>query len=167
LTRISIWLSTCGHERFTHNLTFVNGLLKFYARTTIAALARLVADYFACAIFAISFWRTWPAVEMRAHFDRARETPATVRRRSSFASLLPYTLFRADGRLASNYEEAVAAYRELNSYIQHAGIRGALDCFTLFGQHNHQLWKSPPRLRTSRPMLSFVAEYRTRPRDTG
>ncbi|MEP6922982.1 MAG: hypothetical protein ABI954_00840, partial [Pyrinomonadaceae bacterium] len=112
-----------AHERFPHNLSFVQGLLTFYrAHKQESDWRHLTAEYY----FESSLVREQFLLEAAKNSElrdlqkQANEkiSDANVTRPLTQAVLteIPYKLFRADtaARL-SNYEEAVSAYRELNS----------------------------------------------------
>src|SRR5438067_8360999 len=113
----SLYLLT--HERFPHNLSFVNGLLKFYsAHKQWDRWRALVAEYYfeSREIRDQFLSHLASGSELRAYFERAHEALDKPQRNTSATSLLPYKLFRADAAAwLSNYEESVPAYRELNT----------------------------------------------------
>lgn len=100
-------LHKIAHQRFPHNLSFVEGLLTYYAnRKDWEPWRQLMAEY---------YFESRPIrdrfLEHLSANKRLRESAATARGRDS----LPYKLFRADAAVwLSNYEDAVEAYRELN-----------------------------------------------------
>jgi tetratricopeptide (TPR) repeat protein len=113
----SLYLLT--HERFPHNLSFVKGLLEFYsAHKQWDQWRALVAEYYfeSREIRDQFISHLASRAELRAYFERAREACDKPQSNANASSLLPYKLFRADASAwLSNYEEAIPAYRELNS----------------------------------------------------
>jgi tetratricopeptide (TPR) repeat protein len=101
-----------AHERFPHNLSFVEGLLSYYsARNRWDDWRRLMAEYY------------FESKSIRDRFlphlskdGKLREYAGVAREKSAGApGSLAYKLFRADAAAwLCNYEEAVDAYRELN-----------------------------------------------------
>jgi tetratricopeptide (TPR) repeat protein len=117
--QLYLGLYTLAHERFPHNLSFVQGLLKFYSahgrwddwRSLMAEYyfeSRQIRDEFLSHLASRN--------ELRAYLDRARERcRAQAQTEERVLDTLPYKLFRADAAVRlSNYEEAIDAYRELN-----------------------------------------------------
>src|SRR5205807_893796 len=163
----SLYLLT--HERFPHNLSFVNGLLKFYSAHKQSEQWRaLVAEYYfeSHEIRNQFLSQLASKSDLRAYFDRAREALDKPQRNTSATSLLPYKLFRADAAAwLSNYEEAVPAYRELNTlYPNTPEFAERLITFTRsFGQHNRgSLEESGTAARALADAAPSVAGYRTR-----
>ncbi|PYS20534.1 MAG: hypothetical protein DMF72_20915 [Acidobacteria bacterium] len=111
----SLYLLT--HERFPHNLSFVNGLLKFYSAHKQSEQWRaLVAEYYfeSHEIRNQFLSQLASKSDLRAYFDRAREALDKPQRNTSATSLLPYKLFRADAAAwLSNHEEAVPRSKSL------------------------------------------------------
>lgn len=161
----SLYLLT--HERFPHNLSFVNGLLKFYsAHKQWDRWRALVAEYYFESREIRDQFLSHLASrdELHSYFDRAREACDKVQ--SNPTSLLPYKLFRADAAVwLSNYEDAVGTYRELNSlYPNTPEFAERLISFTRsFGQHDRKsLEESGVAAQTLANAAPSVAEYRTR-----
>jgi cellulose synthase operon protein C len=163
----SLYLLT--HARFPHNLSFVNGLLTFYSghkqwdqwRALVAEYyfeSREIRDQFLSHLAS--------RAELRAYFDRAREALDKAQPNPTASSLLPYKLFRADAAAwLSNYEEAVPAYRELNTlYPNTPEFAERLISFTRsFGQHNRgSLEESGVAARALADAAPSLAGYRTR-----
>ncbi len=132
-------LYSVAHQRFPHNLNFVNGLLKFHSEHKQWDQWRtLISEYYfesrECREQFLSHLASHD--ELRGYLTRAR---ATLNQSTDSQSLLPYKLFRADASAQlSNFEEAIDAYRELNRLypnspefaerlinltFQHSGIR--------------------------------------------
>ena len=156
-----------AHERFPHNLGFVKGLMRFYSEHKEWAQWRaLVAEYYFESREIRDQFLSHLASrgELRAHFDRARE--ACDRTSSDVTTLLPYRLFHADAAVwLSNYEEAIAAYRELNQlYPNTPEFAERLISFTRsFGQHDRGLLKeSGDAARALADAVPAAADYRTR-----
>jgi cellulose synthase operon protein C len=156
-----------AHERFPHNLSFVKGLMRFYVehkewpqwRALVAEYyfeSREIRDQFLAHVASRG--------ELRAYFERARE--ACDKTSSDVTTLLPYKLFHADAAVwLSNYEEAVAAYRELNQlYPNTPEFAERLVSFTRsFGQHDRGLLKeSGDAALALADAVPASADYRTR-----
>jgi cellulose synthase operon protein C len=163
----SLYLLT--HERFPHNLSFVNGLLKFYsAHKQWDQWRALVAEYYFESREIRNQFLSHLAsrAELRAYFDRAREACDKTQSNANGSSLLPYKLFRADASAwLSNYEEAIPAYRELNSLYPNTPEFGErLISFTRsFGQHNRSsLEESGVAANALADAAPSVVDYRTR-----
>jgi len=161
-------LYTRAHQRFPHNLTFVNGLLNFYsAHNDWPKWRGLVAEYYFVSRDIRDKFLLHLAShgELRASFERARDTLAHNSTGPVFQSL-PYKLFRADAAVwLSNYEEAVAAYRELNTlYPNTVEFAERLIAFTRsLGQHNRKsLEESATLAHAQAESLPSEAAYRTR-----
>jgi tetratricopeptide (TPR) repeat protein len=117
--QLYLGLYTLAHERFPHNLNFVNGLLKFYnAHGRRDEWRNLMAEYYfeSPAIRDEFLSHLASRNELRAHLERARALClAQTQTDQRSLDTLPYKLFRADATVRlSNYEEAIDAYRELN-----------------------------------------------------
>jgi cellulose synthase operon protein C len=117
--QLYLGLYRLAHERFPHNLSFVQGLLRFYGahgrwddwRGLMAEYyfeSRQIRDEFLSHLASRN--------ELRSFLDRARERcRAQTQTDERVLDTLPYKLFRADAAVRlSNYEEAIDAYRELN-----------------------------------------------------
>lgn len=136
-------LYTQAHQRFPHNLTFVDGLLRYHAaHGQWSEWRQLLAEYY----FASRAIREQYLSHL-ASGGRLREYLDAARGRLSAASaateqpLLAYQLFRADAAVwLSNYEEAVDAYRALNQlYPNTPEFAERLVAFTRsFGQQEAQ-----------------------------
>ena len=98
---------TLAHQRFPHNQSFVQGLLNYYANhKQWDNWRRLLAEYY----FAAKAIREQFLRELASQ-GKLREALQTAQTKDG----LPYRLFRADAAAwLSQYEDAVAAYRELN-----------------------------------------------------
>ena len=160
-------LYVLAHERFPHNLSFVKGLMRFYSEHKEWVQWRaLVAEYYfeSREIRDQFISHLASRGELRAHFDRARE--ACDKTSSDVTTLLPYRLFLADAAVwLSNYEEAIAAYRELNQlYPNTPEFAERLISFTRsFGQHDRGLLKeSGDAARALADAVPAAADYRTR-----
>ncbi|MBX7219970.1 MAG: tetratricopeptide repeat protein [Blastocatellia bacterium] len=112
-------LYSLAHERFPHNLTFVNGLLFAYQnQNRTADWLRLTGEYYfeSDTIRAQYLHRLAATNQLRDAIERARQAEAKLKAGGTGpAAALPYKLFRADAALRlSSFEEAVETYRELN-----------------------------------------------------
>ncbi|HEX8923089.1 MAG TPA: tetratricopeptide repeat protein, partial [Pyrinomonadaceae bacterium] len=118
--QLYLGLYTLAHERFPHNLSFVQGLLKFYsAHGRTNEWRNLMAEYYfeSPEIRREFLSHLASRNELRSFLANARERSRTQGEETQARSLdtLPYKLFRADASAhLSNYEEAIDAYRELN-----------------------------------------------------
>ena len=160
-------LYVLAHERFPHNLSFVKGLLRLYREHKEWPQWRdLVAEYYFESREIRDQFLSHLASrgELRAYFDRARE--AGDKTSSDATTLLPYKLFHADAAVwLSNYEEAIAAYRELNSlYPNTPEFSERLISFTRsLGQHNRSfLEESGAAARALADAVPASPDYRTR-----
>jgi tetratricopeptide (TPR) repeat protein len=163
----SLYLLT--HERFPHNLSFVNGLLKFYsAHKQWEQWRALVAEYyFESREIRNQFLSQLASLaELRTYFDRARAACDNAQSNASPSSLLPYKLFRADAAVwLSNYEDAIPAYRELNRlYPNTPEFAERLISFTRsFGQHDRKsLEESGVAANALADAAPSAVDYRTR-----
>jgi len=109
-------LYTRAHERFPHNLKFVEGLLGYYEGHKLwAEWQRLLAEYYfeSKQIRERYLLHLASGGKLREYADVAATKVAATK--AAAKESLPYKLFRADAAAwLSNYEEAVDAYRELN-----------------------------------------------------
>lgn len=156
-----------AHQRFPHNLTFVKGLMRFYSEHKEWPQWRaLVAEYYFESSEIRNQFLSHLAShgELRAYFDRARE--AEGKKPSNVTALLPYKLFHADAAVwLSNYEEAIAAYRQLNQlYPNTPEFSDRLISFTRsFGQHDRTLLKeSGDTALALADAVPASSDYRTR-----
>src|SRR5712692_3215094 len=163
----SLYLLT--HKRFPHNLSFVNGLLKFYsAHKEWEQWRALVAEYYfeSREIRDQFLSHLASRAELRAYFDRARQACDKPQSSANASSLLPYKLFRADAAAwLSNYEEAIGAYRELNTlYPNTPEFAERLISFTRsFGQHTRKsMEESGAAAHALADAVPSSAAYRTR-----
>ncbi|HEY8459737.1 MAG TPA: tetratricopeptide repeat protein, partial [Blastocatellia bacterium] len=127
-----------AHERFPHNLNFVEGLLDYYsARNRWDDWRRLTAEYY------------FKSKSVRDRFllhlskeGKLREYAEAAREKMNGApGSLAYKLFRADAAAwLCNYEEAIDAYRELDRlYPNTPEFAGRLLAFTRsFGQKDRR-----------------------------
>jgi cellulose synthase operon protein C len=146
-------LYSLAHERFPHDLRFVQGLLKFYSvHDQWEPWRKLMAEYYfeSREIRDKFLQHLAKSAELRGKLDQARaacnahahEENAQGNASSSTLAVLPYKLFRADAAVwLSNYEEAIDAYRELNRlYPNTPEFSERLIAFTRsLGQHNRRL----------------------------
>lgn len=168
--QLYLGLYTLAHERFPHNLSFVEGLLKFYrAHGRWDAWRSLMAEYYfeSRAIRDEFLSHLASRNELRAHLERARER-CRVQAGADGRVLdsLPYKLFRADAAVRlSNYEEAVDAYRELNRlYPNTPEFSERLIAFARsLGQRNPKFLEEAASVaHESAESFPASAEYRTR-----
>ena len=134
-------LYTRAHQRFPHNLGFVEGLLSYYAgHKQWDDWRRLLAEHY----FESKTIRDRYLPQLASE-GKLREYAETAKKRATEAATskgaLAYKLFRADAAAwLSNYEEAVVAYRELNLlYPNTPEFAERLFAFTRsFGQKDRQ-----------------------------
>jgi cellulose synthase operon protein C len=159
-------LYSVAHQRFPHNLNFVNGLLQFYSEQKQWQQWRaLISEYYfesrECRNEFLNHLASHG--ELRGYLARAR---AQLNQSTDSEALLPYKLFRADAvAQLSNFEEAVDAYRELNRlYPNSPEFAERLINFTRsFGQHNRRFLEESAAISQSLADASpSVAAYRTR-----
>ncbi|MEN3327980.1 MAG: hypothetical protein V7638_2787 [Acidobacteriota bacterium] len=159
-------LYSVAHQRFPHNLNFVNGLLKFHSehkqwdkwRTLISEYyfeSRECRDQFLAHLASHN--------ELRGYLTRAR---ATLNQSSDSQALLAYKLFRADASAQlSNFEEAIDAYRELNRIYPNSPefVERLINLTRSFGQHNRRFLEESAAISRSLADASpSVVAYRTR-----
>ena len=113
--KLYLGLYTRAHERFPHNLSFVEGLLSYYAaRNRWDDWRRLMAEYYFESKAIRDRFLPYLSKEgkLREYAETARKVATEV---AAARESLAYKLFRADAAAwLCNYEEAVVAYRELN-----------------------------------------------------
>ncbi len=171
--RLYLGLYTLAHERFPHDLNFVEGLLKYYSgHAQWNDWQSLVAEYYfvSPAIREQFLAHLASRTELRARFDDARSKcsvdASQVSEKGNDIATLPYKLFRADAAAwLSNYEEAIDAYRELNRlYPNTPEFSVRLISFTRsFGEHNRQFLEEAASVgQTLADAHPSNAEYRTR-----
>ena len=138
-------LYSLAHERFPHNLHFVQGLLRFYsAHEQWPPWRNLMAEYYFESREIRDQFLSHLAShrELRDYLNRARAIcSANAQPDEATLATLPYKLFRADAAVwLSNYEEAIDAYRELNRlYPNTVEFSDRLISFTRsFGQHHRR-----------------------------
>ena len=147
-----------AHERFPHNVTFVNGLLIFYeSNRQEAEWRKLSAEYYfeSSEIRKTFLDHLAEKGELRDYLQKARYDESAI-----------YELFRADAcaRL-SDYENAITAYRNLNrTYPNEAEFSERLIAFTRsFGQKNRaSLIEAAEISKAQADFESGSAVYRTR-----
>ncbi|HZF38482.1 MAG TPA: tetratricopeptide repeat protein [Blastocatellia bacterium] len=134
-------LYTRAHERFSHNLSFVEGLLNHYAaRNRWDDWRRLMTEYYFESKSIRDHFLPYLSRErkLREYAETARKVATEV---ATTRGALAYKLFRADAAAwLCNYEEAVGAYRELNRlYPNTPEFADRLVAFTRsFGQKDQQ-----------------------------
>lgn len=151
-------LYTVAHERFPHNISFVNGLLYFYkTNNQEAEWRKLSAEYYfeSPPIRETFLDRLAEKGELRNYLQAAQNNENVI-----------YELFRADARARlSDYENAVAAYRNLNRiYPNDAEFSEKTIAFTRsFGQKNRaSLAEAAEFSRAKADYELSSAVYRTR-----
>jgi len=159
-------LYSVAHQRFPHNLNFVNGLLKFYSEHKQWDQWRaLISEYYfesrECREQFLSHLASHG--ELRGYLTRVR---ATLNQSTNSPALLPYKLFRADaGAQLSNFEEAVDAYRELNRLYPNSPefAERLINLTRSFGQHNRRFLEESAAISQSlADAAPSVAGFRTR-----
>jgi tetratricopeptide (TPR) repeat protein len=159
-------LYSVAHQRFPHNLNFVNGLLKFHSEHKQWDQWRaLISEYYfesrECRDQFLSHLASHN--ELRGYLTRAR---TVLNQSTDSPSLLPYKLFRADASAQlSNFEEAIDAYRELNRLYPNSPefAERLVNLTRSFGQHNRRFLEESAAISQSLADSSpAVAAYRTR-----
>ncbi|HMB30135.1 MAG TPA: hypothetical protein VKS99_18630, partial [Blastocatellia bacterium] len=126
--KLYLGLYTRAHERFPHNLNFVEGLLNHYAaRNRQDDWRRLTAEYYFESKPIRDRFLPYLSKEgkLREYAETARKVVTSLATTKGAATevatttttkeALAYKLFRADAAAwLCDYEESVAAYRELN-----------------------------------------------------
>lgn len=127
-------LYQAAHQRFPHNITFVSGLLRYYAAwKNEAEWRKLAAEYY------------FESADIRGQFSDKLAANGNLRdylAQSANGENVVYELFRADAsERLSNFENAVAAYRNLNKlYPNNADFPVKLINLTRsFGQNNREM----------------------------
>ncbi|MDT5121343.1 MAG: hypothetical protein QOC96_825 [Acidobacteriota bacterium] len=169
--QLYLGLYTLAHERFPHNLDFVQGLLKFYsAHERWTEWRNLMAEYYFESREIRDQFLSHLASrnELRAYLEKARER-CKVQAQDDGARVLdtlPYKLFRADAAAhLSNYEEAIDAYRELNRlYPNTPEFSERLIAFTRsLGERNPKFLEEAAAVsHEMAESFPASAEYRTR-----
>ena len=147
-----------AHERFPHNMKFVGGLLSFYkTNKQEAEWRKLSAEYY------------FESKEIRESFLNDLAEKAKLRnylQTSQDKQDTIYKLFRADASARlSDYENSVAAYRELDRLYPHTPeFSERLIAFTRsFGQKNSEMLAEASEISASQAnYVLSSAEYRTR-----
>ncbi|MBO0724463.1 MAG: hypothetical protein J2P52_02595 [Blastocatellia bacterium] len=161
--RLYLGLYTRAHERFPHNLRFVEGLLSYYsARNRWDDWRRLMAEYYFESKSIRDRFLPYLSRErkLREYAEAAREKITAA------PGALAYTLFRADAAAwLCNYEEAAPAYRELNRlYPNTPEFADRLLAFTRsFGQKDQQSLEEAAKIGQALADSQPASEaYRTR-----
>ncbi|MGE0128597.1 MAG: tetratricopeptide repeat protein [Blastocatellales bacterium] len=151
-----------AHQRFPHNLQFVEGLLSYYAgHNRWDDWRRLLAEYYFESKTIRERYLLHLAREgkLREHAEAARASSGAT------PGSLAYKLFRADAAAwLCNYEEAVDAYRELNRlYPNTPEFADRLVAFTRsFGQKDQQSLEEAATVQQAMADTSPASEtYRT------
>jgi thioredoxin-like negative regulator of GroEL len=157
-------LYTRAHDRFPHNLSFVEGLLNYYAaRNRWDDWRRLMAEYYFESKTIRDRFLPHLSKEgkLREYAETARKAATEV---ATTKGALAYKLFRADAAAwLCNYEEAARAYRELNRlYPNTPEFADRLVAFTRsFGQKDQQSLEEAAKIErrwpTHRPRLKNIA----------
>jgi len=160
-----------AHNRFPHNLDFVQGLLRFYsAHNQWQEWRKLCAEYYfeLRAIREQFLSHLASRNELRGYLERARaiNDANALAADPSVIAALPYKLFRADAAAwLANYEEAIDAYRELNRlYPNTPEFSERLISFTRsFGQHNRKFLEEASAVQVALADAAPASiDYRTR-----
>jgi cellulose synthase operon protein C len=171
--QLYLGLYKLAHERFPHNLSFVQGLLKFYRmHERWNDWRTLMAEYYfeSDEIRAEFLSHLASRNELRPYLERARERGLAQARGGGdgerVIDTLPYKLFRADAAAhLANYEEAIDAYRELNRlYPNTPEFSERLISFTRsLGQRNPKFLEEAAHLSHElAESFPASAQYRTR-----
>ena len=165
--KLYVGLFSLAHQRFPHNLNFVNGLLRFYvAHEQADEWRKLASEYY------------FESPEIRRQFldelskkGELREFQQTAQIRIAEAnpndfSVLPYKLFAAEtsARL-SDFEQSAVLYRELNSLYPHTPefAEELLSLARSFGQVNQKFLPEAVALGQSAADFDRSnADFRTR-----
>jgi cellulose synthase operon protein C len=155
-----------AHERFPHNLRFINGLLSYYEKYKLRDDWRKLAaqHYFEFAEVRELYIRDLASHgELRNALQQARNALSDE---EMTLEKLPYALFRADSSAhLSGFEEAVGAYQKLNElYPNTPEFEERLINFTRsFGQNNREILQQTANLaHLQAENLPSSAEHRTR-----
>ena len=147
-----------AHARFPHNISFTNGLLRFYKTNKQENdWRKLSAEYyFESKDVREAFLNDLAQTNrLRDYLEQSKQSENTI-----------YQLFRADAAARlSDFENAIADYRKLNElYPNTPEFANRLINFTRsFGQKNRELLKESVTLaESSADFLASSAEYRTR-----
>lgn len=147
-----------AHARFPHNSAFASGLLSFYQTHKMEGEWRDLAaeHYFESKEIRESFLnRLAEKGELRGFLQSAQDKNGIV-----------YELFRADASARlSNYENAIAAYRNLNEIYPHTPefSERLISLTRSFGQKNRELLtEAANSSKTSADFEMSSAERRTR-----
>ena len=163
---IYLKLYATAHERFPHNINFVNGLLNFYKNNKREnEWRKLSAEYYfeSKSVRDLFVKNLAEKGELRNYLNEAREKCCAG---EPALETLPYSLFRADAAAhLANFEEAVDAYTKLNELYPHtAEFQERLLNFTRsFGQRNRgSLAQAANIARAQAEFSPSSASYRTR-----
>ena len=155
-----------AHERFPHNINFVNGLLNFYkTHKRENDWRKLSAEYYfeSKSVRDIFIKNLAEKRELRNYLDKAREKCCAE---ENSLETLPYALFRADAAAhLANFEEAVDAYTKLNELYPHTTEfqERLLNFKRSFGQRNRGSLAEAANIAYSQAEFTpSDAAYRTR-----
>ncbi len=156
--QLYIKLYQSAHARFPHNISFTNGLLRFYKTNKQEnEWRKLSAEYyFESKDVREAFLNDLAQTNrLRDYLEQSKQSDNTI-----------YKLFRADAAARlSDFENAIADYHKLNElYPNTPEFANRLINFTRsFGQKNRQLLKKSAIVAESQAdFLASSAEYRTR-----
>ncbi|MGI8787700.1 MAG: hypothetical protein ACR2HG_08080 [Pyrinomonadaceae bacterium] len=156
--RLYLKLYNAAHERFPHNLAFVNGLLKFYKenKRQIDWRDLAAAYYFESKEIRDEFLENLSEKgELRNYLEKSETSDGTI-----------YELFRADAFVClSDFENAVAAYRKLNRLYPNTPefAERLLNLTRSFGQRNREFLTEASTVSKSQADFSPASsELRTR-----
>ena len=159
-------LYTAAHERFPHNISFVNGLLNFYkTHKRENDWLKLSAEYYfeSKPVRDLFVKNLAEKNELKNYLNAAREKCCLE---TDESENLPYALFRADAAAHfANFEEAVEAYQRLNELYPHTPEfqERLLSFMRSFGQTNRgSLAQAANFARAQADFMPSSAEFRTR-----
>jgi cellulose synthase operon protein C len=176
--KLYLGLYTRAHERFPHNLSFVEGLLNHYAaRNRRDDWRRLMAEYYFESKSIRDRFLPYLSKEgkLREYAETARKVVTEAAAKKGIVTevattpttneALAYKLFRADAAAwLCDYEEAVVAYRELNQlYPNKPEFADRLLAFTRsFGQKDQRSLEEAAKIgQTMADSQPASEEYRT------
>src|SRR5262245_49485011 len=166
--KLYLGLYTRAHERFPHNLSFVEGLLNHYAaRNRRDDWRRLMAEYYFESKSIRDRFLPYLSKEgkLREYAEMAGKVVTEAATKATTKEALAYKLFRADAAAwLCDYEEAVVAYRELNQlYPNTPEFADRLLAFTRsFGQKDQRSLEEAAKIGQAMAASQPASEvYRT------
>src|SRR5262245_39353659 len=173
--KLYLGLYTRAHERFPHNLSFVEGLLNHYAaRNRRDDWRRLMSEYYFESKSIRDRFLPYLSKEgkLREYAETARKVATEVATTkggdtagATTKEAIAYKLFRADAAAwLCDYEEAVVAYRELNQlYPNTPEFADRLLAFTRsFGQKDQRSLEEAAKIGQAMAASQPASEvYRT------